>query len=132
MYYTLGQRKGLQIGGVKGMPEAAWYVVDKDLKKNHLIVASGDNHPRLMSQALICNDCHWVSGSAPVLPLNCNAKTRYRQQDQSCLIELAGKGQLKVKFRDQQRAVTPGQAIVFYQNDVCLGGATIKERLENG
>ena len=65
MYYTLGQRKGLQIGGVKGMPEAAWYVVDKDLKKNHLIVASGDNHSRLMSQALICNDCHWVSGSAP-------------------------------------------------------------------
>ena len=128
MYYTLGQRKGLKIGGVKGSSEAAWYVVDKNLARNELIVAAGDNHPRLMSSALICEHAHWVL-NAPQLPMKCSVKIRYRQPDQACTIESSGSGQFRVTFDTLQRAVTPGQSVVFYQGDLCLGGATITERI---
>jgi tRNA-uridine 2-sulfurtransferase len=129
MYYTLGQRKGLHIGGVKGEPENAWYVVDKDLENNELIVAAGDKHPRLMSSALICNDPHWVM-TEPDLPLTCFAKTRYRQPDQACTVTKIDNDEYRVTFTDQQRAITPGQAIVFYQGTRCLGGATITQRIQ--
>jgi tRNA-uridine 2-sulfurtransferase len=128
MYYTLGQRKGLNIGGVKNQPESAWYVVDKIMDSNQLIVACGDNHPRLMSSALICNNSFWVK-SPPQAPLHCFAKTRYRQTDQACEIIPGKNSDYLVKFNCMQRAVTPGQSVVFYHGTECLGGATIKERL---
>ena len=124
MYYTLGQRKGLEIGGIKNQAEAAWYVVDKDIENNTLIVGQGHDHPRLHSTQLICSDVHWTQPNfAP--PATCLAKTRYRQPDQACTITSQGKHWL-VSFQQSQRAVTPGQAIVFYTEDrECLGGATI-------
>jgi tRNA-uridine 2-sulfurtransferase len=124
MYYTLGQRKGLNIGGVKGMPEAAWYVVDKNLETNQLIVAAGDNHPRLLSTELTASDLHWIT-EKPVFPLTCTAKSRYRQPDQKCTVTAIDTNTIKVIFKSPQRAITPGQSIVFYHKDQCLGGAII-------
>ncbi len=125
MFHTLGQRQGLGIGGVAGADESPWYVVDKDVANNQLVVAQGNNHPRLFSQSLYTNEVHWVAGVAPELPLRCVAKTRYRQPDQSCLISTEGDG-YRVTFDQSQRAVTPGQSVVFYVADVCLGGGVIE------
>jgi len=125
-YYTLGQRQGLGIGGVRGAEEEPWYVVGKDIGKNILYVAQGHDHPLLYSQTLTAGDMHWIAGPAPSLPLNCAAKTRYRQPDQSCVIEGMQDGQVMVRFTEKQRAVTPGQYVVFYGGDVCLGGGIIE------
>ena len=125
MYYTLGQRQGLGIGGVKGHEGAVWYVADKDLKNNVLIVVDGHNHPLLYSQSLTAIDLHWVAGKPPKFPLACSAKTRYRQQDAACTIETAADNTCMVHFQTPQWAVTPGQSVVFYQGDVCLGGGII-------
>ena len=127
MYYTLGQRQGLGIGGVKGHEGAVWYVADKDLNNNTLIVVDSHDHPLLYSQALGAIDLHWVSGEAPSLPLTCSAKTRYRQQDAACRIEAADDNRYVVQFESPQWAVTPGQSVVFYQGEVCLGGGIINE-----
>ena len=124
MYYTLGQRKGLNIGGVKNAPEAPWYVIHKDIATNTLLVAQDPHHPKLMTRELICDNAHWVSDKM-TLPLRCAAKTRYRQEDQPCEIHALNNNQYKVIFDEPQWAVTPGQAIVFYQKLQCLGGATI-------
>ncbi len=124
-YFTLGQRTGLGIGGVAGAEESPWYVVAKDLKNDVLIVAQGHDHPLLMSRALVAIDLSWVSGAAPALPYRCTAKTRYRQPDQSCVIAALDAGRAHVEFEAPQRAVTPGQAVVFYQGEECLGGGTI-------
>ncbi len=121
MYYTLGQRHGLGIGG----PGAAWYVVAKDKNKNILFVEQGEHHPALYTQALSAQTLHWVAGSAPSLPLSCQAKTRYRQLDQACTIHNMTNGVLEAEFDAPQRAVTPGQSVVFYQNEICLGGGII-------
>ena len=123
MYYTIGQRKGLQIGGVKGYPEEPWYVVEKNLQRNELIVAQGGEHPALQSRALTAVDMHWINGK-PALPLSCTAKTRYRQADQACTLNHRDDG-LIVDFAKSQRAVTPGQFLVLYDDEVCLGGGTI-------
>jgi tRNA-uridine 2-sulfurtransferase len=128
IYYTLGQRKGLHIGGVKGEEDTAWYVVDKNLNNNQLIISAGDNHPQLLSSALTCDDAHWVVAE-PDFPLHCSAKTRYRQADQLCVVTKISASDYRVEFSEQQRAVTPGQSVVFYQGDRCLGGATIKRRI---
>ncbi|WP_062270151.1 tRNA 2-thiouridine(34) synthase MnmA [Endozoicomonas arenosclerae] len=128
MYHTIGQRQGLGIGGLKGASESPWYVVEKDLKNNQLIVAQGNNHPMLLSEALSASDIFWISGTAPELPAKLRAKIRYRQQDQSCHIEQTDDGRYLVIFDEPQRAVTPGQSIVFYQNDICLGGGVIETR----
>jgi len=127
MYYTLGQRQGLGIGGVKGYEGAVWYVADKNLENNILIVVDGHDHPLLYSQSLVANDLHWVAGRPPSLPLVCTAKTRYRQQDAACTIEVAEDSTCVVHFQKPQWAVTPGQSVVFYQDEICLGGGIINE-----
>lgn len=126
MYHTIGQRQGLRIGGRKGAKEQPWYVLSKDLVRNVLIVGQGHDHPALFTESLICCDLHWVSRQKPIFPLNCFAKTRYRQTEQACTIHEINDGKLQVKFAEPQWAVTPGQAIVFYQGEVCLGGGTIE------
>lgn len=126
MYYTLGQRQGLEIGGKKNAMEAPWYVLDKDLAHNILIVGQGHDHPLLLKSTLTASQLHWVSGQAPMTPFPCQAKTRYRQADQACIIESIDHGLASVSFAEPQRAVTPGQSVVFYQGDVCLGGGIIQ------
>ncbi|WP_028387841.1 tRNA 2-thiouridine(34) synthase MnmA [Legionella fairfieldensis] len=126
MYYTLGQRQGLGIGGQKNASEEPWYVVDKDINTNTLIIAQG-NHPLLYSQGLICSSIHWLVNHNNNLPLTCYAKTRYRQPEQACVISPADNNQHYVMFSNLQRAVTPGQYIVFYDKNQCLGGATIEQ-----
>ena len=125
MYYTLGQRKGLGIGGVKGTDEEAWYSLTKDLENNILIVGQGENHPMLFHQYLSAGQLDWVNGCQPELPFKCTAKVRYRQPDQDCEIIKLENGECSVKFTNPQRAITPGQSIVFYQHDVCIGGGVI-------
>ena len=127
MYYTLGQRQGLGIGGIRGHEGAVWYVAAKDLADNILIVVDGHDHPLLYSQSLTAIDLHWVAGEPPVLPLVCSAKTRYRQQDAACTIEAAENNTYVVDFEEPQWAVTPGQSVVFYQDEVCLGGGIINK-----
>lgn len=126
MYYTLGQRKGIGIGGRKGADEEPWYVVAKDMASNTLIVAQGHDHPLLYSRGLTAGALHWVAGEAPTLPMCCRAKIRYRQADQACTVT-ADDGRCRVIFSEAQRAVTPGQSVVFYQDDVCLGGGIIEQ-----
>ncbi|MCG6936052.1 MAG: tRNA 2-thiouridine(34) synthase MnmA [Proteobacteria bacterium] len=125
MYYTLGQRQGLGIGGIKGHEGATWYVAGKDLTNNILIVVDHHDHPLLYSRTLTAIDLHWVSGDAPAAPFQCSAKTRYRQQDANCTIASLDNDGAHIHFDEPQWAVTPGQSIVFYQDQTCLGGGII-------
>lgn len=127
MYYTLGQRQGLGIGGRKEHGEAAWYVVGKDVTSNVLLVDQGHDHPLLFSRALEAGQLHWVAGGPPPLPHRCQAKVRYRQGDQPCTITALDAGRCRVSFDQAQRAVTPGQSVVCYDGDVCLGGGIIEQ-----
>ncbi len=124
-YYTLGQRQGLGIGGVKDADESPWYVLAKDVANNTVIAGQGHDHPLLLSTKLEADQLTWISGTPPELPYYCFAKTRYRQPDQACIIESIEIGRTQVRFETPQRAVTPGQSVVFYQDDVCLGGGII-------
>ena len=124
-YFTLGQREGLQIGGVRGRAAAPWYVVGKDVASNVLYVDQDTASPYLHSSTLWSERAHWVQGSPPADRFECTAQTRYRQVDEACSVEVADDGSLKVHFQDPQRAVTPGQSVVLYQGDECLGGAVI-------
>lgn len=121
MFYTLGQRQGLHIGGRQDAHEAPWYVLSKDVKRNVLIVGQGHDHPLLFSQQLTYSQPHWISGKTPTFPLICTAKTRYRQPAQPCQVNAEN----TVIFEHPQRAITPGQSVVFYQDNRCLGGAII-------
>ncbi len=125
MYYTIGQRQGLQIGGRKQSEAKPWYVAGKDLNRNVLIVVQGHDHPLLFTSSLTCSQLNWISGQAPTLPLTCTAKTRYRQIEQNCIIMPETETSLLIKFNNPQWAVTPGQSIVFYQGEACLGGGII-------
>ncbi len=125
MFYTIGQRQGLGIGGDRHGDGRAWYVAGKEPEENALIVVQGREHPALHSHSLVAEDAHWICGETPTLPLRCTAKIRYRQIDQSCSVEPLPQGRLKVHFDAPQWAVAPGQIVVFYHGDECLGGATI-------
>ncbi len=129
MYHTIGQRQGLGIGGVHGASEEPWYVVEKDLSRNVLVVAQGSEHPRLYKRALTLSNMHWIGGAEPILPLRCRAKTRYRQPDQDCVLSRNDSG-YRLDFDNAQRAITPGQSAVLYLDDVCLGGSVIEQALD--
>jgi tRNA-specific 2-thiouridylase len=124
MYYTLGQRNGLGIGGRREAGGEAWYVIGKDVANNVLYVAQGGENHWLYSRRLRTESAHWIAGHAPAAEFSCSARTRYRQADQACRVEVIGDC-LEVIFDVPQRAVTPGQSVVFYHGDVCLGGAVI-------
>ncbi len=120
-FYTIGQRKGLKIGG----PGEAWFVVAKDVSNNTVYIEQGDDHPALYESHLTASEMTWVTDAPPTLPFRCLAKIRYRQPDQECVIESISEGVAKISFPTPQRAVTPRQAIVFYEGSTCLGGALI-------
>ena len=126
MFHTLGQRQGLGIGGVKGYPEAPWYVLHKDLDNNILYVGQGHEHPWMLSTELEASQLAWVSEIAPTEGSSLTAKVRYRQQDQAVHIEQIDDNRMRLKFQQAQRAVTPGQSVVLYYGDVCLGGGIIE------
>lgn len=147
MFYTLGQRQGLQLGGLKNYKEAPWYVLDKDISRNVLIAGQDHDHPLLMKKSLVCDQLHWVSGTAPEDNTELTAKVRYRHTDQECVVRdfsgsrifekvlpsnvipdkpaRSGTRMTEVEFKQAQRAITPGQSVVFYKDEVCLGGGII-------
>ncbi|WP_036168945.1 tRNA 2-thiouridine(34) synthase MnmA [Noviluteimonas dokdonensis] len=124
-FFTLGQREGLHIGGVRGRDPAPWYVVDKHVDTNVLIVDQGSESPHLYSSTLWSETAHWIAGAPPAGRFDCTAQTRYRQKDEPCTVTVADDGTLAVRFARGQRAVTPGQSLVLYDGDACLGGAVI-------
>ncbi len=125
MFYTLGQRQGLKIGGRKGALEKPWYVIAKDLQSNVLIVSQDENDPWQLASTLIASQIHWVV-PPHAKQFSATAKVRYRQADQSCTVTLLENDHILVTFQDPQRAVTPGQSVVLYQGEVCLGGGIIQ------
>jgi len=124
MYYTLGQRGGLRIGGRRDATAEPWYVVGKDVAANILYLAQGVENHWLHSSRLVANELSWVEGVAPGTEFHCTAKTRYRQDDQPCVVTVTN-GRCDVEFDTPQRAVTPGQSVVFYRDEECLGGGII-------
>ncbi len=128
MYHTIGQRQGLGIGGTQKFSDQPWYVIAKSLETNELIVAQGNDHPRLFKRSLIVKQPHWLI-EPPQQALACAAKIRYRQTDQACVIYPGPQDTLRVEFESPQRAITPGQSAVFYDADRCLGGGVIESAL---
>ena len=127
VFFTIGQRRGLRIGGRSDGAQAPWYVAAKDHARNALVVVQGHDHPALLSRRLRVRDMHWIAGRAPPLPLRCAAKIRYRQADQACIAgaeERVG-NTLDLRFERPQWAATPGQYTVLYDGDECLGGGVI-------
>lgn len=127
-YYTVGQRQGLGIGGMRNTAESPWYVAAKDVDRNTLTVVQGEDHPALFKSWLHATQLHWIAKplSTGELPFACKAKIRYRQPDQDCTIEAIEGERMTVNFPRPQRAVTEGQSIVFYRDDLCLGGGIIE------
>ena len=124
IHYTLGQRRGIGIGGIgTGEP---WFVAGKDLKKNILYVAQGDKHPALYSVSLIGESPKWILGEAPPMPLKCTAKFRYRQPDIPVTVNMLDNGNIHIVYDEPVKAVTPGQVAVLYQGEICLGGSVIQ------
>lgn len=121
-FYTLGQRKGLGIGGAG----KAWFVVGKDIRRRVVFVEQGEDHPALYCDELTAGQLSWVGETPAVFPFTCYSKVRYRQADQICIIQRIEEGRAWVTFPSPQRAVTPGQSIVFYQDSICLGGGVIQ------
>jgi tRNA-specific 2-thiouridylase len=128
-YYTLGQRHGLAIGGTTDGGDAPWYVAGKNFERNEVLVVQGQDHPLLFQNWLLATELRWLGTPPAVLAqgqaLRCTAKIRYRQTDQACTVTVAGAGQVEVKFDQPQRTPAPGQYVVFYDGERCLGGATI-------
>jgi tRNA-specific 2-thiouridylase len=125
MYYTLGQRQGLGIGGLRGFTDEPWYVLHKDQESNILYAGQGHDHPWLFSHTLRAGQLSWVSGSAPVAGSKLTAKVRYRQADQQCVVGEIDTNELVLEFEQPQRAVTAGQSVVLYDGENCLGGGVI-------
>jgi tRNA-specific 2-thiouridylase len=130
--YTLGQRSGLKVGGRAGAAAAPWYVADKDIERNALLVVQDQNHPLLLSDAFSVEQMHWINPQdTPPAALECAVKTRYRQSDLSCSLQLGDAGNWRVELDRPARAVTPGQYAVFYAGDRCLGGGIIAQRFNS-
>ena len=125
MYYTIGQRKGLGVGGIDKSQHGPWYVAYKDISNNELIVVQGHTHPALYHTKLIASNIHWISGNPPTVK-NLNAKIRYRGREKPCTIENLNDNMISVTFEEPCFAIAPGQSIVFYENNICLGGALIE------
>lgn len=130
MFYTLGQRQGLHLGGVRGAAEKPWFVAAKDLERNALVVVQEHDHPLMLADVIYTEPAHWISGLPPAdtaggRVFSGTVKLRYRQADQRCTVEVLDDGRCVIRTIHAQRAVTPGQSAVFYQGDVCLGGAVI-------
>jgi tRNA-specific 2-thiouridylase len=125
MYYTLGQRQGLGIGGSREGDGEPWYVAGKDLGHNELIVVQGHDHPLLLNDRLHADKMHWIAGHAPRTHWVYAAKTRYRQSDAPCEVDLIADDTCEIRFGQPQWAVTPGQSVVVYESNVCLGGGVI-------
>jgi tRNA-specific 2-thiouridylase len=126
MFYTLGQRQGLGIGGRKAGDGDAWYVAEKNLVRNRLVVVQGHDHPRLLSTKLAAADCSWIAGMPPHANWVFSAKTRYRQKDSACTLSRVDMNTCEVAFAEPQWAATPGQSVVVYESRVCLGGGIIQ------
>jgi tRNA-specific 2-thiouridylase len=126
MYYTLGQRQGLGIGGRHDSLDEPWYVVGKDIERNVLFVAQGHDNPALQSDGLEASQLTWCGSIPEQQTFDCTAKTRYRQPDQSCHVQRLADGRCRIEFEQPQRAVTPGQYVVLYRGEACLGGALIE------
>ncbi|HLT44469.1 MAG TPA: tRNA 2-thiouridine(34) synthase MnmA [Luteimonas sp.] len=124
-HFTLGQRGGLQLGGIRGRDQAPWYVVGKDVGRNLLYVDQGHDSPWLQSTTLWSEPAHWIEGDPPARRFACSAQVRHRQPPQPCEVESMEDGTLRVRFDGAQRAVAPGQSVVLYDGDHCLGGAVI-------
>ncbi len=125
MYYTIGQRQGLGIGGRADGDNRPWFVAAKDLERNVLRVVQGHDHPALLRRELTAEQLHWVAGQPPAAQFTCRARCRHRQPLQACEVTLDGE-LAQVRFAEPQRAITPGQSVVFYQDDICLGGGIIR------
>ena len=125
-FYTIGQRKGIGVGGIKGASEDAWYVATKEIKNNELIIVQGHDHPLLRSRELAAADLSWVSGTQPEADAKVSAKTRYRQADAPCHFASTGTHRMRLEFDELQWAVTPGQSAVLYKGEVCIGGGVIQ------
>ena len=128
MYYTIGQRKGLGIGG----PGDAWFVVGKDYDKNVLYICQGDQKDWLYSTGALITDVNWIPSTKPIDKIACNAKFRYRQPDNPIQLEFIDEDTVYLTFDKPIKAVTPGQAAVFYDGDICLGGGTIETVYKDG
>ena len=125
MYYTLGQRQGLNIGGSKEGNGEPWFVAAKDMASNVLTVVQGHDHPLLFKQRLVAEDLHWIAGHQPREHWVYAAKTRYRQPDAPCEIDSLSPTSSEICFAENQWAITPGQSVVVYESQVCLGGGII-------
>ena len=130
MFYTLGQRQGLGIGGSKTSNGEPWFVAEKDIKENTLVVVQGRNHPLLFKDGLIAEQMHWIHGSLPRKHWVYGAKTRYRESDAPCEIDMIKGDSLEIFFGQKQWAITPGQSVVVYESNVCLGGAVIEKAID--
>lgn len=128
MYYTIGQRKGLNIGG----PGDAWFVVGKEYDENVLYVCQGDQNDWLMSDGALITDVNWILSDKPEGEYDCLAKFRYRQKDNEVTVRFVDETTIYVSFKQPIKAVTPGQAAVFYEGEVCLGGGTIEKVYKHG
>ena len=128
MHYTLGQRRGLDLGGIIGGNGGRWFVVEKDIKNNILYVSQGE-HPKMFTNGLITYNMHWITGTPEEEVFECKAKFRYRQPDQEVKVLRQKNGHVKVFFKSKQRAITPGQWVVLYDNNICLGGGIIEETI---
>ncbi len=131
MFYTLGQRQGLGIGGTRHGDGDAWYVAEKDMVNNRLIVVQGHDHEKLFADRLTAVNLNWISGATPHTGWVYGAKTRYRQKDAPCVIESATRQSCAVEFAEPQWAVTPGQSVVIYESNVCLGGGIIESTAQS-
>ncbi len=129
MYYTIGQRQGLGIGGQQHFSEEPWYVADKKLATNELVVVQGHDNTALFHSKITTQQIHWITDNSPIKTVNITAKIRYRQHDQPCSIHCVTDNHYEIVFDMPQWAITPGQSVVFYNKDICLGGAIIETRI---